>query len=205
MYIIVIHSRLSTPKARRTPFILFALLRARCYTESNGGSRAGRAKGGESLLGHLGFSYVGLLFLLAVIVPNLLWARRPPKGYSPAGENRGLLCFERAGEVSVSCICVCFSDFTPRVLSPWTAWLAAAILLMLLYELWWVRYFRGGCTLSDFYGGFLRIPVAGATLPVAAFFLLGIYGRVIWLLLATVILGIGHIGIHLQHRRELLS
>ena len=58
------------------------------------------------MLGHIGFSYVGLLFLLALIVPNLLWARRPPKGYSSAGENRGLLCFERAGEVSVSCICV---------------------------------------------------------------------------------------------------
>ena len=34
------------------------------------------------MLGHIGFSYVGLLFLLALIVPNLLWTRHPPKGYS---------------------------------------------------------------------------------------------------------------------------
>lgn len=33
--------------------------------------------------------------------------------------------------------------------------------------------------------------------------LLGIYGRVVWMLLAAAILGIGHIGIHLQHRRQL--
>jgi len=45
--------------------------------------------------------------------------------------------------------------------------------------------------------------VAGATLPVLAFFLLGIYGKVIWMLAASVILGAGHIGIHLQHRKEI--
>ncbi len=42
----------------------------------------------------------------------------------------------------------------------------------------------------------------GATLPVAAFFLLGVYGRNIPMLLATVILGVGHIGIHLAHAKE---
>lgn len=57
--------------------------------------------------------------------------------------------------------------------------------------------------MADFYSSFCGVPVAGATLPVAAFFLLGIYGRVIWLVISLVILGIGHIGIHLQHRREI--
>ncbi len=55
--------------------------------------------------------------------------------------------------------------------------------------------------MADFYSSLLGIPVAGAALPVAAFFLLGIYGKVIWMLIATVILGIGHIGIHLQHKK----
>ena len=44
--------------------------------------------------------------------------------------------------------------------------------------------------------------MAGATLPVAAFFLLGVYGRNNPMLLSTVILGIGHIGIHLAHAKE---
>ena len=30
----------------------------------------------------------------------------------------------------------------------------------------------------------------------------GVYGKVVWMLMASIILGIGHIGIHLQHRRE---
>ena len=56
--------------------------------------------------------------------------------------------------------------------------------------------------MGDFYSSFFGIPVAGATLPVAAFFLLGVYGRNILMLLSTIILGIGHIGIHLAHREE---
>ena len=71
------------------------------------------------------------------------------------------------------------------------------------YELWWIRYFRSNRKLSDFYSGFLGIPLAGATLPVAAFILLGIYGKVLWLILSAVILGIGHIGIHIQHKRKI--
>ena len=59
--------------------------------------------------------------------------------------------------------------------------------------------------MKDFYSSFLGVPVAGATLPVAAFFLLGIYGCNIFLLTAVIILGIGHIGIHLQHKNEILE
>ena len=60
--------------------------------------------------------------------------------------------------------------------------------------------------MKDFYSSILGIPVAGATLPVLAllaFLLLAIYGKNIILGIAVVILGIGHIGIHLMHRREI--
>jgi len=154
-------------------------------------------------MGHFGFSYVGLIFLLMLFVPNILWTKRMPEGYSAENENRVLLCFERIGEALTVCCALMFSDFN---LHPWTGrslWLVGAFALMLLYELWWVRYFRSGRTLKDFYSSILGIPVAGATLPVAAFLMLGIYGGVVWMVLSAVILGIGHIGIHLQHRREI--
>ncbi|MCI9553792.1 hypothetical protein [uncultured Oscillibacter sp.] len=35
-----------------------------------------------------------------------------------------------------------------------------------------------------------------------ALFLLGIYGRIWWMLPGVVVFGIGHIGIHLGYRRE---
>ena len=37
---------------------------------------------------------------------------------------------------------------------------------------------------------------------VLAFVLLGIYRRAVWMLLGVLVLGIGHIGIHLQHRKR---
>ena len=53
------------------------------------------------------------------------------------------------------------------------------------------------------YRSFLKIPVAGATLPVIAFLILGIYGKNIFLIFATILFGIGHIGIHLNHKKEI--
>lgn len=77
---------------------------------------------------HFGFSYTGLVFLIMMMTPNLLWAK-----------NKEL-------------------------------WLLAACILMLLYEVYWIRYFRSAKTMRDFYSSLLGVPVAGAMLPVAAFF-----------------------------------
>ena len=156
-------------------------------------------------MGHFGFSYIGLIFILLITVPNLFWTKRVPEGYDPQSENRVLRVFERAGQALTTCSALIFSDFNPHEWSRWSWWLIAAFALMLLYEIWWIRYFRSGRKLSDFYIGFLGIPVAGATLPVAGFFLLGVYGRVIWLMISVTILGVGHIGIHLRHKKEIVS
>ena len=50
---------------------------------------------------------------------------------------------------------------------------------------------------------FAGFPVAGATLPVIACLLLGIYSGNVIVIEAAVILGIGHIGIHVMHRKEI--
>ncbi len=151
------------------------------------------------MIGHIGFSYVGFLFLLLLFIPNIIWTKNLPEGYTSKNESKILLFLERTGEVLVCCCAILFNDFNLHEWSAWSWWLAASVLFMLLYELWWIRYFRSPKELSDFYSSFLGIPYAGATLPVIAFFLLGIYGKIIWMLIATVILGIGHIGIHKSH------
>lgn len=155
------------------------------------------------MFGHLGFSYVGMVFMVMLLIPNLIWTKKQPQGYSAVNENKFFVVLERVGEVLTTCCVLIFSDFNLQGMSKWTLWLAAAFVLMVMYEVWWVRYFKSERKLADFYSSFLGVPVAGATLPVIAFFLLGIYGKVIWMLIACVILGIGHIGIHLQHRNEI--
>lgn len=155
------------------------------------------------MLGHLGFSYIGLIWLLMLTAPNLIWAKNLPRGYTHQKENRVLLAFERVGQILTTCTALIFSDFNIRPFTPQSLWLIGSFALMVAYECWWVRYFKSEKRLKDFYVSFLGVPVAGATLPVAAFFLLGLYGDVVWLMLSVIILGIGHIGIHLQHLREI--
>lgn len=154
-------------------------------------------------MGHLGFSYVGLLYLLLLFLPNLLWVRNKPREYDSQSENPVLAALERVGQACTTCCAVIFSDFNLRPWSAWSLWLVVSAALMVLYEVWWARYFRSEKTRKDFYSSLLGIPVAGATLPVAAFLLLGVYGKVVWMILSAVVLGIGHIGIHLQHTGRL--
>lgn len=154
---------------------------------------------------HFGFSYTGVLYLLMLFIPNGIWARNQPQNYEKyvASESKVLLLLERSGEVLVCCFVLIFSDYNIQGISIWSLWLLASFLLMLLYECYWIRYFRSPKAMKDFYRSFLGIPVAGATLPVCAFFLLGVYGKNPFLLAATVLLGIGHIGIHIRHYREI--
>lgn len=155
------------------------------------------------MTGNFGFSYIGMVFLILLFIPNIIWTKNMPQGYSAEQENKILLFFERTGEGLTSCCALIFSDFNIHQWNAWSWWLIAAFLVMAMYELWWIRYFRSSRKLTDFYSSLFGIPVAGATLPVIAFLLLGIYGKVVWMIIATVILGIGHIGIHMQHRKEL--
>lgn len=152
-----------------------------------------------------GFSYVGLIYLVMLMLPNIIWTKNQPKDYEKyvGNENKVLLMLERAGEVLVSCAALVFSDFNVKPWSSWSWWLVVSFALMVLYEIYWIRYFKSEKTMEDFYSSILGIPVAGATLPVLSFLLLAVYGKNIVLGVSVIILGIGHIGIHLMHRREI--
>lgn len=154
---------------------------------------------------NFGFSYIGLFFLVMLMVPNIIWTKNQPKDYEKyaANENKVLLWLEKIGEVLVSCAALIFSDFNIKPWSNRTWWLIAAFLLMVLYEIYWIRYFKSEKTMKDFYSSLLGIPVAGAVLPVLAFLLLAVYGKNLVLGVAVLILGIGHIGIHLMHKKEI--
>ena len=151
-----------------------------------------------------GFSIVGVVFLAMLFIPNIRWAKNQPLGYEELSghENKTLLMLERAGQVLATISAVVF--VCPQGFSfPWLLWLMAAFLLMLLYEVAWVRYFRGGERLDGMYQPLGPIPVPIASLPVAALALLGIWYQSPITVIAAMILGFGHIGIHLEHLREL--
>lgn len=156
------------------------------------------------MLGTFGFSYVGLIYLLILFIPNIIWAKNKPQGYDDISkkENKILLVFERVGQVCVTVSALIFSDFNLAPFNLWTLWLLASFIHMVIYIICWIRYFVAP-SLKNFYGSFCGIPVPLAYLPVMAFLLLGIYGKVIWLIISAVIIGIGHIGIHIQHLKNM--
>lgn len=155
---------------------------------------------------NFGFSYVGLIFLFMLFIPNLFWTQHKPKDYDKyvKNENKMLCIFESVGQVLVTCIVLIFKDFNIKTGSPWIIWLILSFVFMVLYEIYWINYFKSEKTMKDFFSSLLGIPVAGATLPVIAFFLLAVYGKSLPLFIAVVILGVGHIGIHVNHKKEIL-
>lgn len=155
------------------------------------------------MLGHLGFSYVGMIYLLMLFIPNIIWSKNQPIDYDNTQENKVLLLFEHVGQVCCTCSVLIFSDFNIVTFSAWSLWLIVSFSLMILYEISWIRYFTDEHIEENFYRSFCGIPVPIASLPVMAFFVSDIYGKVIWLIISTIIIGVGHIGIHIQHLKTI--
>ena len=139
-------------------------------------------------------SIVGIVYLFMLFIPNMIWVKNTPENYDSSHENKILLMFERFGEVLVCC----FGVIMFRTMD-WNIFVLVSFVFMLMYEGYWIQYFKSEKKLSDFYCSYLKIPLAGATLPVIAFLILGL-SQGHWLLVfSTIILGIGHIGIHREH------
>lgn len=78
------------------------------------------------MIGHIGFSYIGMIFLMMLFIPNIVCTRKKPQGYISENENKVLLLFERLGEVLTTVFALVFDDFNLYSWSNWTWWLIAA-------------------------------------------------------------------------------
>ncbi len=70
----------------------------------------------------------------------------------------------------VTCILLIINDFNINKISNWSRILLIAFILMILYEIYWIRYFKSSKTMKDMH---------------------------------ISLLGIGHIGIHLNNKKKL--
>ncbi len=160
-----------------------------------------------------GIGYVGIIFLLMLFIPNIIWTKFQPTGYSEyaKNENKVLGILEKTGEVGATVLMLIFTDFNFNCritgygffFSFLDIYRILAFVLMVLYEIYWIRYFVSKRTMKDFYRGICGIPLAGATIPVLALLLFSTAARNIALLIVAIILGIGHIGIHYMHYKEI--
>ena len=74
---------------------------------------------------HFGFSYIGLIFLLMLFIPNIHWAKNKPEKYDEfsGNENKILALLERIGEALVSTLILIFKECNVRLHSVWIVWL----------------------------------------------------------------------------------
>ena len=87
------------------------------------------------------FFWIGIIYLILLFVPNIVWTRNQPVDYEKyvVNENKVLLAFERIGEVLVCCTALVYVDFGWRGVDRQPLWLVMSALAMLLYEIYWVR------------------------------------------------------------------
>ena len=101
----------------------------------------------------LGFSYIGLIWLIMLFVPNFIWMKNKPKGYEEhvKKENKVLLAFERVGQFIVTPAALIFANFNIHKITFWSAVLLISFICMVIYEIFWIRYFKSEKTMKDFY------------------------------------------------------
>ncbi|TCK24606.1 hypothetical protein [Pseudonocardia endophytica] len=137
----------------------------------------------------MGFSSLGLVVSIAVLAPNLLLLRFPPRGRrGPAHVPRALEWLERAGQA----LCLVVPAITEPGNIVWWWALPAAGALVAYYALW-TRYLVGGCRVSLLYDRVWLIPVPMAILPVVTFLATAAWLGNLWIAVSALVLATGHI------------
>ena len=137
----------------------------------------------------MGFSPLGLIVSVAVLAPNLLMIRFPPRDDpEPVRVPVVLVVLERAGQA----LCLVVPAITtPGAVLWW--WSIPVALAVLGYAALWLRYLVRGRTTALLYAPVSRIPIPMALLPVVAFLAAAAWLADPWIALAAVVLAAGHI------------
>lgn len=140
----------------------------------------------------MGFSWVGLVFSLAMVTPSLIVVLFPPRerpSSSPASVPRALTLLERIGQVTCLVIPPLTASLQPRI----DLWLVLAATSYCGYLGLWGRYILRGRNSVTLLRSWARIPIPLAVFPVLTFTFAAAWARSPWLAGATVILAAGHL------------
>lgn len=162
----------------------------------------GKTKGGGTT-GNLILYWASLLIPVAIFMPNLLWLLLPPvntPSLNKAKEAAWLTVGENAGRVGVIVIPL----FYPVVLDEGGSFYIISMLLLLgVYYSGWIRFFHGGRRYILLFAPLWRIPVPMAISPVLYFMVAAGLLHSVPMLIAALLLAIGHIPISYREYRRL--
>lgn len=143
------------------------------------------------------FNHNGFILAVLIMLPNILWIIWPPVNFPEQdSQNRGrsfnvMEILEGIGRMAVFVIPLFFSIRIYSVVD-WTI-MGFLILMLVIYYTGWVRFFMQGRRFELLFAPLFWVPIPMAVCPVL-FFLAGSWIlRSGALLIAAVILGIGHL------------
>lgn len=135
------------------------------------------------------FSPLGLVVGLAVLAPNLLLVRFPPRTpLPPVDVPWPVRWLERAGQAS----CVAVPAATAPGPVVWW-WAVPASLGLAAYYALWGRYLASGCSAAAMYRPVWGVPVPMAVLPVVVLLAAAGWLGNIWIAVAAAVLAAGHL------------
>jgi len=140
----------------------------------------------------LGFSYIGLIIVTVVLLPNLLFVIFPPKNI-PNGLQDVHLFFtiiERIGMIAF--IVILLTSNVSFINLDFNLFLLLMILCIVIYYALWLRYVLKGQDFSLLFTPLLFIPIPMAIFPVCYFLFVSFWINSIYLAIVTLIFTIGH-------------
>ncbi len=143
----------------------------------------------------MGFSLTGLGIVAAIFLPNLLLLPFPPRGAAPIRPPAPLVIriLERLGQAG--CVAVPVISQQAFDSARIDGWFVLMLVSIALYEFLWVRYLPRGRTYAVLFGPLGVIPVPMALFPVLAFGFAAAWSRSIWIGIAAIVLGVGHLAV----------
>ena len=140
----------------------------------------------------MGFSIEGLLLVIAVLLPNLLVIVFPPQNVPEGPKDAGIVLtvLERIGQAGCFLLPPLSKDYFKAVAVD--VWFILTLISIAVYISLWIRYaFKRDY--EYLFKPLLFIPVPMAVFPVCAFAFMAVWIQSLWLGLAVLVLGIGHL------------
>jgi hypothetical protein len=140
----------------------------------------------------MGFSLVGFIIVVVIMIPNLLYIKYPPKELPTDLKDVSILytILERSGQGAFFIILIVsknnYQDPKLNIL-----FLLMFICIIVYYYLW-LRYALRGTYFSQLFEPLWIIPIPMAIFPVLAFGFAALWGSSIYLGAAVVMFAIGH-------------
>lgn len=141
----------------------------------------------------MGFSFMGTLIAITILVPNLLLIKFPPKNAPDNSKDIKIIftILERIGQVAcIFLLIISKRNFNNLSMNVYALLMSLCILI---YYYLWIRYLIKDQNYRLLWEPLIFIPIPMAVFPVCAFAFAALLGKSVWLGIAVIFLAIGHL------------